>query len=78
MEGLIPYICRAISGQRRNDSWLSNSSSPSPSASYMRLPTGDSGRHQTPSESLRFFSSAGDKQPVIRRSDSRRFKIKDC
>ncbi|KAL6998837.1 hypothetical protein U1Q18_040949 [Sarracenia purpurea var. burkii] len=46
MEGLIPFVYRAImqyknGGQRFIGSWLNES----PSASYMRLP-GDSGRYQ--------------------------------
>ncbi|OVA17784.1 hypothetical protein BVC80_1835g169 [Macleaya cordata] len=52
MEGLIPFVYRAIvqyksgGGQAgAGSSWFSES----PSASYMRLPTGDSGRFQ-PSE----------------------------
>ncbi|WCJ28346.1 hypothetical protein M5689_010047 [Euphorbia peplus] len=48
MEGLIPFVYRAVM-QYRNEregpigSWLNDS----PSASYIRLPTGDSGRFQT-------------------------------
>ncbi|KAH7867258.1 hypothetical protein Vadar_031004 [Vaccinium darrowii] len=48
MEGLIPFVYRAIvqyksgNGQGLIDTWLNES----PSASYMRLP-GDSGRFQT-------------------------------
>ncbi|KAI5682556.1 hypothetical protein M9H77_03784 [Catharanthus roseus] len=47
MEGLIPFVYKTImhykSGQQGPiGSWLNES----PSASYMRLPTGDSGRFQ--------------------------------
>ncbi|XP_065853840.1 uncharacterized protein [Euphorbia lathyris] len=48
MEGLIPFVYRTIM-QYKNEkegpigSWLNDS----PAASYIRLPTGDSGRFQT-------------------------------
>ncbi|KAL8252827.1 hypothetical protein R6Q59_036520 [Mikania micrantha] len=48
MEGLIPFVYRAITQQKNNggQSLLRSVISDSPSASYIRLPTGDSGRFQ--------------------------------
>ncbi|KAJ4845192.1 hypothetical protein Tsubulata_044110 [Turnera subulata] len=47
MEGLIPFVYRAIMQYKNGNEgplgWLNES----PSASYIRLPTGDSGRFQT-------------------------------
>ncbi|KAG9453099.1 hypothetical protein H6P81_006003 [Aristolochia fimbriata] len=56
MEGLIPLVYRAIVQYRTGGqaalvgSWINDS----PSASYMRLPAGDSGRFHQPSE-IQFF-----------------------
>ncbi|KNA17171.1 hypothetical protein SOVF_082550 [Spinacia oleracea] len=59
MEGLIPYLYKAIiqhkEGQQQqgaNEPWFygSSSSSSSPSAAYTRLPSGDSGRFQPVSD----------------------------
>ncbi|XWS59859.1 hypothetical protein CRYUN_Cryun08bG0158100 [Craigia yunnanensis] len=48
MEGLIPFVYRAIVQYKngREGHVLATWFSESPSASYMRLPTGDSGRFQ--------------------------------
>ncbi|XP_010683887.2 uncharacterized protein LOC104898496 [Beta vulgaris subsp. vulgaris] len=62
MEGLIPYIYKAIVQHKEGDqgvahqSWRlihgssSSSSSPLSASSYMRLPSGDSGRFQAVSD----------------------------
>ncbi|KAI3806598.1 hypothetical protein L1987_22507 [Smallanthus sonchifolius] len=48
MEGLIPFVYRAIMQQKNagGPSLLRSVLNDSPSASYARLPTGDSGRFQ--------------------------------
>ncbi|KAL4558007.1 hypothetical protein LXL04_036203 [Taraxacum kok-saghyz] len=48
MEGLIPFVYRAIMQQRNStgQSLLRSALNDSPSASYSRLPTGESGRFQ--------------------------------
>ncbi|XP_050238185.1 uncharacterized protein LOC126687669 [Mercurialis annua] len=58
MEGLIPFVYRAIMQYKNGNegpigSWLNES----PSASYMRLPTGDSGRFQLTSDHILLFGS---------------------
>ncbi|KAG5550285.1 hypothetical protein RHGRI_015297 [Rhododendron griersonianum] len=58
MEGLIPFVYRAIvqyksGGQGLIDTWLNES----PSAAYMRLP-GDSDRFQTTSDVVNAFRSS--------------------
>ncbi|KAL9247122.1 hypothetical protein vseg_020587 [Gypsophila vaccaria] len=61
MEGLIPYLYKTIVQHKdRNQGgtielWLNGSSSPSPS--YVRLPSGDSGRFQ-PSSSTNLSESS--------------------
>ncbi|KAK8563799.1 hypothetical protein V6N13_005970 [Hibiscus sabdariffa] len=52
MEGLIPFVYRAIVQYKngKEDHVLATWFNDSPSASYMRLPTGDSGRFQTSDE----------------------------
>uniref|UniRef100_A0A7C8YJ71 Uncharacterized protein n=1 Tax=Opuntia streptacantha TaxID=393608 RepID=A0A7C8YJ71_OPUST len=59
MEGLIPYLYKAIVHQKTGvegpiGSWLNPSSSPS--ASYARLPSGESGRFQFGSDISLFRS----------------------
>ncbi|KAH1123354.1 hypothetical protein J1N35_006514 [Gossypium stocksii] len=59
MEGLIPFVYRAIiqyKNGRQGHHVLATWFSDSPSASYMRLPTGDSGRFQT-SDTQQLFQS---------------------
>ncbi|EEF28108.1 uncharacterized protein LOC8261800 [Ricinus communis] len=56
MEGLIPFVYRAIMQYKNGNegplgSWLNES----PSSCYMRLPTGDSGRFQA--SDIRLFGS---------------------
>ncbi|KAL8261593.1 hypothetical protein R6Q59_025642 [Mikania micrantha] len=48
MEGLIPFVYRAIMQQKNagGPSLFGSGFNDSPSASYARLPTGDSGRFQ--------------------------------
>ncbi|KAG6493935.1 hypothetical protein ZIOFF_048941 [Zingiber officinale] len=61
MEGLIPFVCRAIASYANSGGaqappvtvWFAGDS---PSASYMRLPTGDSGRFR-PGAEVQVFSS---------------------
>ncbi|XVF08150.1 hypothetical protein REPUB_Repub06bG0201200 [Reevesia pubescens] len=48
MEGLIPFVYRALVQYKNNES---------PSASYMRLPTGDSGRFQISDYKQQVFQS---------------------
>ncbi|KAK8613130.1 hypothetical protein V6N13_100903 [Hibiscus sabdariffa] len=57
MEGLIPFVYRAIVQYKngKEDHVLASWFNDSPSASYMRLPTGDSGRFQT--SGVRVFES---------------------
>ncbi|KAI3937869.1 hypothetical protein MKW92_035939 [Papaver armeniacum] len=62
MEGLIPFVYRAVLEYRNGGVQASNMGSStwyseSPSTSYMRLPTGDSGRFQNVSE-VQLFSSS--------------------
>ncbi|CAK8574980.1 unnamed protein product [Lathyrus sativus] len=75
MEGLIPFVYKAIvqykNGKERTNisSWFCDS----PSYSYMKLPTGDSGRFQTVSSSSSssnptkvIISSSGDDRDDVR------------
>ncbi|MCL7022467.1 hypothetical protein MKW94_002845 [Papaver nudicaule] len=84
MEGLIPFVYRAVVQYRNGGGQASNMGSSSwysesPSASYMRLPTGDSGRFQNTSE-VQLFSSSSMvvtatstvQSPLVCRSTSRR------
>ena len=74
MEGLIPYLYKALVQHKddhhnhhgtTNESWLRGSS---PSASYMRLSSGDSGRFQTVSSDMNISSS---RNQVVRASETR-------
>lgn len=82
MEGLIPYVYKAIIQYRNGDhqgplgaSWLTDSPSNSPSMSYMRLP-GDSGRYRSPEIQLLSSSSISSASNTLssprRRSTSRK------
>ncbi|XP_021289709.1 uncharacterized protein LOC110420657 [Herrania umbratica] len=60
MEGLIPFVYRAIVQYKNGrEGVLATWFSESPSASYMRLPTGDSGRFQVSDKQV-FQSDYGD------------------
>lgn len=84
MEGLIPFVYRAVVEYRNGGGQASNMGSSwyseSPSASYMRLPSGDSGRLQNTSEIQLFASSpmvvvtatSTVQSPLVCRSTSRR------
>ncbi|KAI3950033.1 hypothetical protein MKW92_013792 [Papaver armeniacum] len=84
MEGLIPFVYRAVLEYRNGGGQASNIGSSwyceSPSTSYMRLPSGDSGRLQNTSE-VQLFSSnpmvvitatSTVQSPLVSRSTSRR------
>ncbi|XVE96927.1 hypothetical protein REPUB_Repub02eG0266200 [Reevesia pubescens] len=62
MEGLIPFVYRAIveyKNGREDGHVLATWFNDSPSASYMRLPTGDSGRFQISDHKQVFQSDYG-------------------
>ncbi|KAE8686995.1 hypothetical protein F3Y22_tig00111027pilonHSYRG00687 [Hibiscus syriacus] len=87
MEGLIPFVYRAIVQYKngREDHVLATWFNDSPSPSYIRLPTGDSGRFQisdervfeadnyvSSSSSTKIILSTGVQSPAVCRLTSRR------
>ncbi|MBA0848771.1 hypothetical protein Goshw_006938 [Gossypium schwendimanii] len=67
MEGLIPFVYRAIiqyKNGRQGHHVLATWFNDSPSASYMRLPTGDSGRFQA-SDTQQLFQSEDNSGDIV-------------